>query len=426
MDLDTTIVAVSSPLGQSSKAIIRATGTGVFKNVEQLGLHVCSSQLVVGRLKVDSQLLPVLVGGFSSGASYTGQETLEIQCPNNQTLIKRVMKVILQATGGRLATAGEFTARAFFNGRLTLTQAEGVCATISANNDAELRGASLLRDGALAMLIEPIALELTTSLSLVEAGIDFTDEEGVVAIESSDLQTSIERCIDGVNCILEGKISMASLRQLPQVVIAGAPNAGKSTLFNALVGKRRVVVTSVAGTTRDAIVEPALFVDKEALLIDIAGLETSTGAIETAAQNQAQCSIDQAEVVLFCIAPNEHISKVNAKTLIVHTKGDLTDSHDDAICATRDTGIEELKKRIAAQLQSMPNPHQDALALLPRHEQHLQEALSCLHTAKKDVTTEELVANSLRAALNEIGSITGQVTPDEVLGHVFASFCVGK
>lgn len=429
MDYETTIVAVSSPQGNSSRALIRVTGSNAFKHINSVGLEVEARTLKLGRLRIGTLELPVLVGGFAETASYTGQETVEIQLPNNQHLIEKVIHLLILETNGRLAIAGEFTARAFFNGKLTLTQAEGVCATISANNNAELQGAALLRNGSFAKVIEPISDELTRSLSLVEAGIDFTDEEDVVAIQDEDLLNSIRACINNIQGVLDHKISMEMLRELPLVVIAGLPNAGKSTLFNALLGKRRVVISSKAGTTRDSIAEPAMFSGKEAMLVDIAGFDTPIDAIEASAQQHAAKSVKDADLILYCVSPLQQIpesSEACEKTIIVHTMSDLPNAHQNAICAGLDLPLICLKDLIASKLSSNPKPHQDALALMPRHEQNLFAALESLQRATEDLSTRELVADSCRSALNEIGSITGQVTPDEVLGKVFSSFCIGK
>ena len=161
MDFESTIVAVSSPSGKSSHALLRASGSRAWSGAKKLGLQVESRKLKEGTITIDENDLPVLVGAFPANTSFTGQDTVEIQLVNNKTLVKKVLKKLVTATGGRFAEAGEFTARAFLNGNISLSSAEGVCATISANNEAELRGAALLRGGALAKATEPIASEIT-------------------------------------------------------------------------------------------------------------------------------------------------------------------------------------------------------------------------------------------------------------------------
>ncbi|HIB50757.1 MAG TPA: hypothetical protein EYO40_05720, partial [Phycisphaerales bacterium] len=259
MDHETTIVAVSSPSGRSTHALIRATGPHAWHGTKQLGLKFEPRRIIASRISFKSQEIPVLISAFPANSSFTGQETIEIQIVNNQFVVDFVMNELINATNGRFAEAGEFTARSFLNGNISISAAEGVCATISAGNDAELLGASLLRNGALANATQPISLEIIRVLALVEAGIDFTDEEEVIAISKDDLRTSVEHCIHLLKAIVENKISMAALCELPSVVIAGKPNAGKSTLFNSLIKKQRVVISSIAGTTRDVITEQVRF-----------------------------------------------------------------------------------------------------------------------------------------------------------------------
>ena len=425
MDLDTTIVAVSSPVGRSTKSLVRASGSNAVTGAKKLGLSLVPQQMCTGRLMVRDSALPVMVCMFPAGSSYTGQDTIEIQLPNNQQLLDDVIQQLIKKTNGRHAEAGEFTARAFFNGRISLTAAEGVCATISANNDAELRGASLLRNGALAKVVETVATDIATTLAKVEAGIDFVDEEDVVTIDPQVLQRRVESCIKTMRATLDGRIPMETLRHLPQVVLAGAPNAGKSTVFNALLGQRRVVVSTAAGTTRDAISEPVLFDDKEAMLIDVAGIEDATDTLSDSAQGTALNKIESCDVVLWCIEPGGAPPPMS-DAIVVHTKADLPHASSDAICATTGQGITTLRTRVSTQLRSMPAPREGALALLPRHEQYLRDAISCLEESLENLHTPELVATSLRLALDATGAISGAITPDEVLGQVFASFCIGK
>lgn len=425
MDLDTTIVAVSSPVGRSIKSLVRASGPNAVLGAEKLGLSLVPQQMCTGRFMIADSALPVMVCVFPAGSSYTGQDTVEIQLPNNRHLVDAVIRELIEATNGRHAEAGEFTARAFFNGRISLTAAEGVCATISANNDAELRGASLLRNGALARVVDAVTTDISTTLAKVETGIDFVDEEDVVTIDPQVLQNRIEACIKTMQATLDGRIPMETLRHLPQVVLAGAPNAGKSTIFNALLGQRRVVVSSVAGTTRDAIAEPVLFDDKEAMLIDIAGIENATNTLSESAQEAAFNTIESCDVILWCIEPGGTPPPMS-NAIAVHTKSDLPHANIDAICAVTGAGIAALRTRISTQLRSMPAPREGALALLPRHEQYLRDSISCLEESLENLDTPELLATSLRLALDASGAISGTVTPDEVLGQVFASFCIGK
>ena len=426
MDHETTIVAVSSPTGRSTHALIRATGPHAWLGTKQLGLEFEPRRIIASRISFKSEEIPVLISAFPANSSFTGQETIEIQVVNNPFVVDFVMNELINATNGRFAEAGEFTARSFLNGNISISAAEGVCATISAGNDAELLGATLLRKGALANATEPISLEIIRVLALVEAGIDFTDEEEVVAISKDDLRTSVEHCIHLLNAILENKISMAALCALPSVVIAGKPNAGKSTLFNSLIEKQRVVISSIAGTTRDVITEQVRFNGKDALLTDIAGLEFANGELNEAMQIAAQRSIDSADVVLWCVAPGEATECSLENAIIVHTMKDKNNSHNDAINAQTGEGLIMVQAKVSNVLIRTQTPKLDALALLPRHESCLENTLVALKETLSQIITPELASASLREALNSIGSITGHVTPDEIIGEVFSTFCIGK
>jgi tRNA modification GTPase len=426
MEFESTIVAVSSASGTSSHVLIRASGKRAWSGVKKLGIQIEPRQLVRGHLCIGTSSLPVLVLSFPADSSFTGQDTVEIQLVNNSTIVELVLHELINAMGGRFAQAGEFTARAFLHGTISLSAAEGVCATISANNDAELLGASLLRSGALAKATEPVSAEIKRALALVEAGIDFTDEEDVVAISEVALRGVLQDCIQKLTAVLEGKITMESLRALPRVVLAGAPNAGKSTLFNALLGRRRAVISSLSGTTRDAIAEQTYFGNKEVLLVDIAGNETANDPLSASMQRVATREINTADVLLWCVVPECNIEVKHKNAIIVHTKGDLKGACKTAIQAMTGFGIPALKERVASILTDAPTPRLDALALLPRHEYNLQKTIDALLDALEQIATPELTAASLREALNAIGAITGQVTPDEIIGEVFSTFCVGK
>jgi len=426
MDLHSTIVAISSAQGYAKRAIVRISGKNVIASMEKLGISPRLGSLVSCHINIGKNKLPVLVGAFPSGASYTGDELVELQFAGNPILARRIASLCIRVTDGREATAGEFTARAFFSGRISLAQAEGVAATISASNNAELLGAALLRDGALSKLTEPITSKLTRTLALVEAGIDFTDEEDVEAISKTKLESELANTKRDLLTIIDHTVPMSSLRFLPKVVLAGKPNAGKSTLFNYLIGKQRVVVNKTSGTTRDVIEEEVLFGTTKVLLYDVAGLHHSEDDITESTQISAQNAINNADIVLWCVGPGDPVPSTNKNTLVVKTKSDLRNIKDNSICTMTGTGIEQLRKNVAGLLEQTTSVHLDAVAILPRHEEQLRVALDYIKDAISNAHTPELCAACMRESLQALGKITGKITPDDVLGHVFASFCVGK
>ncbi|MBC8522817.1 50S ribosome-binding GTPase [PVC group bacterium] len=426
MDLETTIVAISSAPSRAKRGLLRVSGNNAIKGAKSVGLSPTFGSLRCDSLTIEDSTLPVLVAAFPKGSSYTGDDLIEIQFPGNQLLAKKLVALLIKATGGRQATAGEFTARAFFSGRISLSQAEGVSASISASNSGELSGAALLREGILSKLTDPITKKLTKTLALLEAGIDFTDEEDVETISQLSLTAELDHAINALRKIVDHSIPMASLRNLPRVVLAGKPNAGKSTLFNALVGTQRVVVDSASGTTRDAIEEQVSFCGNEAMLVDIAGLNSAEDELANSAQITAQTAIESADLILWCVGPADQDPTFSEGVVIVRTKSDERDDSINAICAITGEGLDRITKQIANQLQTTTNPSAEAVALLPRHEECLQNALLSLLGAQESVDTEELCAACLRDTLQSLGKITGRISPDDVLDHVFSSFCVGK
>ncbi len=426
MDLDSTIVAISSSHGYAKRALVRISGPDAMNATKRLGLTPEFGCVTSCNLDLGENKLPVLVGAFQKNSSYTGDELIEIQCVGNPLLARKLVSLCVDATGGREATAGEFTARAFFSGRISLAQAEGVSATISASNNAELSGAALLREGVLSKLTEPITAKLTRTLALVEAGIDFTDEEDVEAISLTKLNTELSETKLALSSIIDHAVPMSSLRHLPKVVLAGKPNVGKSTLFNYLVGKQRVVINKESGTTRDAIEEQVVFGSTAALLVDVAGLDVCDDEMSNATQITAKNAIENADLVLWCVGPEGKVPETNKHTIVVKTKADLRDHKTNTICGITGAGIESLQKEISTFLQNKNPMNLGATALLPRHEELLQAALGFMKDAKSNSHTPELCAACIRESLHALGKITGHISPDDVLEHVFSSFCIGK
>jgi tRNA modification GTPase len=412
----------------------------------------------------------------------------------------------------RRAEPGEFTARAFFNGKLTITEAEGVAATIAARSDAQLRAAGWLRRGALGSLAQALADELASALALVEAGIDFTDQEDVVAIAPSALHDRLRSLHGRITAQLDRAVGAEQLEAIPWVVLAGDPNAGKSTLFNALLGRARAVVSRVAGTTRDVLAEPLTIEtghgSAEVMLVDLAGADTAESALNQKMQSAARSAMERAELVLRCVPADSEgrsdapgatgssparaeVRSIQEGELVVRTKADLHSDrrggvdprprsaraaadqggHEAVPCTTADhptlplapslrgrgeraalitvercadalpvsaktgEGLDELRRVIGERLRDRAiSLAADALALHPRHEaalrsaqRSLTEAIALIEPSRHErVPDPELVAAAMRAALDDLGGLAGQITPDDLLGRIFATFCVGK
>ena len=425
------------------------------------GTHFWQRGIYVSQIKVCGSAIPAIAVISPAPRSYTGEDSVEIQLPGNPALLDRIIDALVlcaaeRTIDARRAHPGEFTARAFLNGRLSLTQAEGVAATIAARSDAELRAAANMRNGSLGQLARGLADHLAGSLALVEAGIDFTDQDDVVAISRTALHARLRALRDQIDMHLSRAVGVEQLASVPWVVLCGRPNSGKSTLFNALLGRERAVVSAVAGTTRDVLSEPlAIQTDHgpaEVMLVDLAGLDQSGAAsIDRFMQAAARGAIARAELVLHCVSFNEQLMgdlPGDTPGLIVRTKSDLHAAACEAggacgnafeqvaVSARSGAGLDDLRRQIALRLADRAvSLAADALALQPRHESALRSALVNLDAALDLVASQrqgdhlrdpELIAASMRSALDDLGSLAGDITPDHVLGRIFASFCIGK
>jgi tRNA modification GTPase len=356
----------------------------------------------------------------------------------------------------RPAEAGEFTARAFLNGRVTLDEAEGVAAMIAASSDADRRAADLLLRGVVGAEFRDWADTIASLLALVEAGIDFTDQEDVVPINAGDLAARLAALIETMRA-RAGEASPREVRAaLPRVVLVGPPNAGKSTLFNALLGRARAIVSDAEGTTRDAIAEacdltrfagplpggaPPLIE-----LVDIAGLDAaleSRSPVDVLSQRAARHAIERADVIVLCDPSGSFERAAWTESLPggplrirVRTKSDLHDLREPdgtlAVCALDGANLGALARSIADAAFVGAFPQSD---LVPRHALAVARAIDALTVAQRSAAGAldasrldhpELIADALRAALDAMGEVVGEISPDDVLGRIFSSFCVGK
>lgn len=452
-----TIIAVSSPPGRSHRGLIRISGDKTTAILRGFGvtppppremratrLPFGSEYMAEERLSGTSEL-PILLSFFPAPRSYTADDMAEMQCPGNPALLDRILHRGM-ALGARLAEPGEFTCRAFLAGKMDLPQAEGVAATIAAVSDSELHAAALLRQGRLGSFTAELVQQLADSLALVESGIDFTDQEDVVAISPADLDRRLAGIVERLDDLLAHSRAWGAIEALPRVVLVGQPSTGKSTLFNALLGRRRAVISPMAGTTRDIIAEPLTLTGAhgqavEVMLVDIAGLDAAETALDREVQQQARRAIDTADLILSISDGRARFTDPQAAAASVHvqTMSDLRPPSKPAalaVCAVTGAGLDALRQRIAAALGDRAvSVAADLLALQPRHHAALHAALDRLRHARQLLAGQrrhrvlshvELIAGSLRLALDDLETLGGKMTPDDVLGRIFARFCIGK
>ncbi len=452
-----TITAVSSPPGRSHRGLIRLSGGDTRRILDQL-LDAPTQGIPPHRLtpvRFQKPAMPALLTRFDAPHSYTGQDAAELQVPGNPALLNRLLHAATDA-GARLAEPGEFTFRAYLAGKLDLTQAEGVAAIINATSEGQLKAAQHLCHGELGAFARALVDDLGTRLALVEAGIDFTDQEDVVPIGPGELDKHLADTEARLDELLTNSRSWGEVEALPRVVLVGPPSAGKSTLFNALLGRERAVIDAMPGTTRDVLCEPMKLTgpggfERELMLVDIAGLDDTDLNIATPLDAQARAAahtaIERADLILR-VTDRTHATvcatcQATAKpTLTVYTKADLAhappNNNKDALHVSAVTGhnLDALRDAIADKLGDLTvSISADMLALQPRHEQALHAARAQLADARERLAPQldaraldgvELIAGHLREALDALAALGGQLTPDDVIGRVFATFCVGK
>jgi tRNA modification GTPase len=456
MSLSTdTIAAISSAVGPAARMIVRLAGPESHAIARQLGVEsIAPSTASRVTLRFANLACPAWVYAFASPRSYTGEDAIELHIPGNPKLATMLLDHLIDL-GARRADPGEFTSRAFFNGRLDLAAAEAVAATISAHSERELRAARQLLAGELSRRLKPPMDALTDLLSLVEVGIDFVDED-VTVLTPADQHRRLDAVSRDLAALLHASARFERLSHEPRFVLVGRPNAGKSTLLNTLAGEDRAVISDEPGTTRDALSARIALQRGTITLVDIAGLEdttttgtTATGSrlisgqrqVDSAMQERAHAEIAQADLVLLVRdqsdrRPDPPLDR--APDLVVLTKhdhpGEPRFSEADPspvptlhISAHTNQGIDQLLERLDQLAFGATSSTSDAIALSARHVAAVEAALGAIERAHPLVGgSPELLAIELREALDQLGQVLGMVTPDDLLGRIFSRFCIGK
>ncbi len=434
MEIASTIIAVSSAPGPSALGLIRLSGVDVSdvlaphvgeRTGRQRGSRV--EELMIGEWSVPCRVLDM-----PGPASYTGQDVVEIQLPGNPVLLEEVVELLVasgvsRGLATRRALAGEFTFRAWRAGRLSLDRAESVAMLIAARSDEELAAAKHVFDGGLGAILSPVGTDMASLLASIEAGIDFADEEDVTLVTVESVLSELDRIRVAMVACCDAHAGHESPVARPRIVLRGPANAGKSTLFNALLQQDRVIVHGEAGTTRDAIAEEVALDGIDIVLVDTPGDEAGRSSVAGHAELEA-------DVIVWCDpsggGPSETLRIRTKKDLGTHDRGS-----DVSICALDRDDVARAAIAIAEAARQGRPTGGTQLSLSARQRLSILAAVSDLADAISLLEGEDPagapghpaeLAALLRLALDQVGSVTGEIPPEDVLSIVFAGFCIGK
>lgn len=450
-----TIAAIATAPGRGGVGIVRISGPhakSILKNLVPSRQAWESHKLHLSRVHdLDGSLIDEALAVWMPGPhSYTGEDIVEFQLHGGPIILRRALDACL-LSGARIAKPGEFTERAFLNGRLDLTQAEAVADLVNATSEAAHKLALEHLEGALGQAVQEFQDRVVEAMILVESAIDFSHEEHVYQIEFDEILKRIDSVLPGLETLRKSFDQGRRQREGVRVVILGPTNAGKSTLFNTLHGSERAIVTPIAGTTRDFLEEEILLDGVALRLVDTAGLRATEDEVEAIGIKRSRELMDRADMVVWLVdraapLPAESVEALEilptATTLVVINKQDLeqglTESdlrliqRFDHVIGTSHAGQQEGKTALFESLAAIGRDLTSGEGVLlsrARHLQHVVDAIEALHRARQslqDGMDHEIIALDLREALDALGEVVGRVTSDDILHRIFAEFCVGK
>lgn len=461
-----TIVALATPSGTGAVAIIRISGpeaiaiaNGVFRSVKNKDLTKQKTHTIhLGHILDGNKTLDqVLVSIFKNPNSYTGEDVVEISCHGSTFIQQQIIQLLLRK-GCRMAQAGEFTLRSFLNGKMDLSQAEAVADLINSDNEASHQIAMQQMRGGFSNEIAKLREELLNFASLIELELDFAEED----VEFAD-RTQFKDLLNRIEFVLKRLIDSFAVGNVIKngipVAIVGEPNVGKSTLLNALLNEERAIVSDIAGTTRDTIEDELVINGIGFRFIDTAGIRDTKDVVESIGIQKTFEKIEQAQVILYLFESlkfkdqrPEHIieiqkirNKYPQKPLVVIiNKVDLLSEQElnaikaeletinlkpETISAKHKIGIEELKNTLLSFVNTGALRNNETIVTNTRHYDSLLKALEAIQKVRfgmESGLSSDLIAIDIKDALYYFGEITGQVTNDELLGNIFANFCIGK
>lgn len=468
LNIEDTICAPATVPGTGAIAIIRMSGKDSFRIADKVvsckGSTISETEGYKLRygvaLEADgTDLDTVLVSVFRSPHSYTGEDSVEISCHSSKYVVERLLQRLVDS-GARMAGPGEFTQRAFVNGKMDLAQAEAVADVISSQNAAAHRVAYSQLKGGFSKELKTLRDELLKMTSLLELELDFSEED-VEFASRRELSALLDSALRHIHSLTDSFRYGNALRNGVPVAIVGAVNAGKSTLLNALVGDDRAIVSDIAGTTRDTVEETMTIDGILFRFIDTAGLRTTQDEVEKIGISRSYKKMSEAEIVLALLdvtvpeEENEHsISDIvnnldvkSQKLIVLLNKVDVLGSNINVsllnntvsspdekvtklyISAKTGFGLDTLRTLLSDSQKTATLDSGQTIVTNLRHYQSMMSAAASLEKVRSSLATSQtpdLLSEDLRQALHHLSSILGEVTPDEVLGNIFERFCIGK
>lgn len=457
-----TICALATANGIGAIGIIRISGDDAIpvsakifegKNLEKAQSHTVH----YGFIKDGDEVIDeVMVSIFKAPKTFTAEDSVEISFHGSPHIAKKILEVLIK-NGARMAKAGEFTMRAFMNGRIDLSQAESIADLIASENEASRKVALNQLKGGITNEISFLRTDLLNFVSLIELELDFAEED-VEFADRSALNQLLDKIEAKLNSLIESFQYGNAIKNGTAVAIIGKPNAGKSTLLNSLLKEERAIVSNIAGTTRDTI-EEILHIKGHAFrLIDTAGLRETVDEIEAIGVKKAKEKVANANILVYLAdAATENFSediemikslqREDLKLIICATKIDEVLPHQYelvenifraeipqdfdfiTISAVENQNIQDLKDELSSYVEELKSEEGNVVITNQRHFEALGKSLEAVDKVKEAITTQistELLAYELRNALEHLGEISGEVTNDEVLGNIFSKFCIGK
>lgn len=448
---DDTIVAVATAAGHAGVGLVRVSGPAaadVGHGLARRSAPWPARRAVRASVAAADLTADALVTFFPGPASYTGDDVLEISAHGSPVILAAIVRQAI-ALGARPARPGEFTLRAFLRGKLDLVQAEAVRDLVAAVSPAQVRAATSQLDGSLSAAVVAQAEALRRIETLLEASMDFPDE-GYRFIEPPEVHAALGRVGEEMTRLVAAGGRGQLVRDGARVVIAGVPNVGKSSVFNALVGADRAIVTPMAGTTRDLVSERLVIDGALVVLADTAGLRDGADVVEAEGVRRASRAVDTADVVIVVLDGSRAVSEPERALLralegrpviVVRNKADLpcawtvADAPTDAlpVSAVEGDGVAALGRAIARSVAALSGGDGEAVVVTnERHRVLLARALEYVRHAATELSAsghhlpEEFVVADIRAALGALEEVTGRRTADELLHEIFAGFCIGK